>query len=227
MAFSRFVSLVPCECKVGNHSHGCGGPGDMRWNHLGRTSLVVAWLAVVGCGFLLLYRYQTTPGSSRPPGPEGSAPNANVAKPCLMLFLHPRCACSRATLAELARLLNQAENRPQVTVYFYRPAPPAEPWEPTDLWASAARLPDVRLGWDDGGVMARHYGAETSGDCRVYDETGRLRYRGGLTASRSHEGDNVGRRAVLEVLAGSGPPMVVGPVFGCPLVETGENGKES
>ncbi len=64
---------------------------------------------------------------------------------------------------------------------------------------------------------AARFGARTSGFVVVYDATGSLRYAGGITGSRGHAGDNVGRRTVERILAGESERDLDHPVFGCGL----------
>jgi hypothetical protein len=48
-----------------------------------------------------------------------------------------------------------------------------------------------------------------------------LRFRGGITGSRGHEGANTGRDALLACLRGSSEEFHTTPVFGCSLFEDG------
>ena len=54
----------------------------------------------------------------------------------------------------------------------------------------------------------------------VYDVDGRLRFAGGITGSRGHEGDNLGLREVLAIIQGrSTSNTLVNSVYGCPLAD--------
>lgn len=184
------------------------------------AALAAAWLAVVGGGLGILWDYEAQPGSASPAPvrwPEGGQLDQPRAGLRLLLFLHPRCPCSRATVAELARLLAHCQGRLTAEVFFYRPTDRQEAWSETDLWASAAAIPDVHVSWDEGGATARRFGARTSGYVLVYDAAGALRFSGGITPSRGHEGDNPGRDAIVALAAGEGAPQTSFPVFGCSL----------
>ena len=54
-------------------------------------------------------------------------------------------------------------------------------------------------------------------DAVVAREGGRLLFRGGITPSRGHEGDNAGRRRIASLLANGSADGRQTRVFGCPL----------
>jgi hypothetical protein len=70
---------------------------------------------------------------------------------------------------------------------------------------------------DEAGREAARFGATTSGHVLLYDRGGRLRFSGGITASRGHVGDNAGRAALLGLLIHGETERERTPVFGCPL----------
>ncbi len=73
--------------------------------------------------------------------------------------------------------------------------------------------------YDDGASLSRRFGVLTSGHVLVYDQSGRLRYSGGITPARGHRGENFGRNAVLAALGGERAECPGVPPFGCPLFE--------
>ncbi len=185
--------------------------------------LGVAWLVLVGAGFGALAIYKSTPGAAAvapATWPTGSALERAVDAPTLVLFAHPRCACTRASVSELARLLARLPERPRVYVALIRPRGVASDWVETDLLRSAAHLPGARVFVDDEGREAARFAAATSGTTLVYDAAGRLLFSGGLTSARGHEGDSFGQRRLLALLTGGAPDRPDSPVFGCPLDET-------
>jgi hypothetical protein len=92
-----------------------------------------------------------------------------------------------------------------------------EGWEHTDLWQTASTIPGAAALRDDDGIEAARFGAATSGFTVVYDAHGRLLFRGGLTASRGHEGDSFGQRRVVSLLTTGAADRSDSPVFGCAL----------
>jgi hypothetical protein len=135
----------------------------------------------------------------------------------LLVFIHPQCPCSRASLGELARIIAAARDRVQTTVFFYVPPDSKEDWAHTDLWTSAASIPDVRVTADPDANIARQFGARTSGQTLLYDLHGNLAFSGGITAARGHSGDNDGRDSIVALLLGKTPRRSTTPVFGCGL----------
>ena len=186
--------------------------------------LAVIWLVVVATGVWQLMAYENTPGTGasaprRWPAQSRLMPADN--RPTLVLLAHPQCPCTRASMAELAEILARAERRPKTYVLFLRPSGFADGWEKTDLWRSAAALPDVTLVRDDGGEEARRFGAETSGQTLLYDTRGVLVFSGGITGARGHVGDNAGQAALVDLLSRGGSDHPDTTVFGCPLFAQG------
>lgn len=181
---------------------------------------LAAWLLTVGAGLTMLWVYADTPG---PPAAAAATwpARASVARqtrtPVLLLFLHPHCPCSRATIGELARLLAGAQAPPATYAFFYRPADAEAGWERTDLWDSAAAIPGVHVISDERGAQARVFGAFVSGQTLLYSAAGSLTFSGGITEARGHEGDNPGRTALTSLLTGERADRAQTPVFGCYL----------
>jgi hypothetical protein len=132
------------------------------------------------------------------------------------MLAHPRCPCTRASLAELARLT--AGGGADVWVLFLRPEGAAAGWEKSSLWDAAAAMTGVQVLADVDGTAARTFGVETSGHVLFYDATGALRFSGGITAARGHEGPSAGGDSILAALRGNAPAQDHMPTFGCPLI---------
>jgi hypothetical protein len=181
---------------------------------------VAAWVLVLVSGNGLLYAYSLAPGEQAA-APTGWPGQSRVARDrerhTLVLIAHPRCPCTRATIAELARLMTELEGRLAARVLFLRPTGAPDAWEKTDLYTSAARIPGVVVLDDPGGVETARFGAKTSGQALLYAADGRLLFAGGITASRGHEGDNVGRARVVSLVTQSKADRALSAVFGCPL----------
>jgi glyoxylase-like metal-dependent hydrolase (beta-lactamase superfamily II) len=132
------------------------------------------------------------------------------------MFVHPRCPCSRASLAELREIMAQANGRLNAFVLFLRPQGTADVWEHTATWAAAQDIPGVAVRVDRDGAEAARFGAATSGHTVLYNAEGRLLFAGGITAARGHVGDNSGRQSVLALLDNkSAAPAHL--VYGCRL----------
>lgn len=182
--------------------------------------LIGAWIVVVLVGFTLLTDYQNRPGAAgEPPAqwPNATQLEAGTDRATLVLFAHPHCACTRASLGELARILRYVGPKVRTHVVMLQPPEQSEEWTQSALWHQAHQLPDVQVTVDRGGDEAARFGAMTSGWTVLYDQDGRLRFRGGITGARAHEGDNAGRQAILHLLSEQAPARSETFVFGCPL----------
>ena len=132
------------------------------------------------------------------------------------MFIHPRCPCTQASLAELERLLAQAPVQIDVTIACLLPPGANAEWKASPLVRRAMKLPGARVVFDFDGESSRAFGVTTSGEALLYDPNGRLVFQGGLTAARGHEGDNPGKDAILAHLGGERATQK-GPAFGCSL----------
>jgi hypothetical protein len=185
-----------------------------------RVGLVLAWAAVLAAGLGILLRYSNTPGqAAQPPAewPAGAVVQPSQNQSTLLVFVHPQCPCSRASIGELAGIIASCKDQVRTTVFFSVPPGKSLDFTHTDLWASAASIPTVRVLADPDGAEARHFGVRTSGQVLLYDRRLRLAFNGGITAFRGHSGDNDGKDAVVSLLRGQQPRRHTTPVFGCAL----------
>jgi hypothetical protein len=183
---------------------------------------IVLWIAVVGSGTIGMTRYANSPGiSGQAPAvwPADSHIPFDAGRPTLVMFTHPRCPCTRASLGELELLLAQFPRQVNTYVVVLKPADTTTNWEKTDLWRTASSIPGVTVCTDNDGMEARRFHSETSGQTLFYDRSGVLRFQGGITLSRGHAGDNPGRTAVEEWLRQGHSDKAKTPVFGCSLFE--------
>jgi hypothetical protein len=138
----------------------------------------------------------------------------------LVVFAHPMCPCTRASLAELARLLAVCDDQVETHVVLIEPDGTDASWRDSDLVRQARQIPGVEVLLDANRHEANLFHARTSGCCLLYDPAGKLAFQGGLTVARGHEGDSDGSRTVLALLGGNNAAMAGSPVFGCPLFES-------
>lgn len=180
--------------------------------------VLILWCAGLVAGALALWRYSSTPGTTGiAPArwPENTLVQPQPGRATLVMLAHPHCPCTRASLSELARL--QARVDADTWILFLRPTEAKPDWEKTDLWETAAAIPGARPIADKDGTAARTFGAETSGHVLLYDANGALRFSGGITASRGHEGLSAGGEAILATLHGGNSGLDRTFTFGCPL----------
>jgi hypothetical protein len=181
------------------------------------------WGSFLGVGFLALAIHNTTPGPAERVGdrwPEGTWLCPAPDRPTLVMSVHPRCPCTRASAWELAQVLSRCRGRVEVYVLVFMPEQQDGSWGPGDYLRLLATMPGVHLVNDPGGALAARFGTVTSGSVELFAPDGRLLFHGGITSSRGHQGNNRGRQALLGlILAGSTPCPKETPVYGCPIVE--------
>jgi hypothetical protein len=182
---------------------------------------------VVGAS-LWTWKYKSTPspaGAAPDQWPHASALPRRPGRPLLVMLAHPRCSCTRASLAELGALLGEVGDSADADVVFVRPDGIADDWIESDLWHTALRMPGVTVVADRGGRETERFGALTSGTLLLYDGSGRLRFSGGVTSARGHVGDNPGRRRVVALIKQGKADKPTSPVFGCDLLGPREPGR--
>ena len=180
----------------------------------------VSWLVLTLLGMAALWLYSSTPGrQGAPPSqwPIASTLNQVSGRLTLVMFLHPKCPCSQASLSELNAILAHSSGRLHADVVFLRPPGEPESWTRTALWRTAAALPETSLINDPAGREARLFQAFVSGETLVYDSSGKLRFQGGITDGRGHAGDNPGFYSIEAYMNTGTIPLARTPVFGCPL----------
>jgi len=204
---------------------------DFKNNRLILVATTALWLSLVGTGISFLWNYGSTPGLAATAPvrwPAGSRIERAPDLATLVMLVHPHCPCTRASIGELSRLMTQAQGRVKAYVLFVKPPNFSDEWVQTDLLASAAAIPGVRVVRDDEGVEAARFHAATSGQTMLYDAEGKLLFSGGITSARGHAGDNAGRAAIVSLLTTDDVAQKETAVFGCPLFAQTEclTGKE-
>jgi hypothetical protein len=193
-----------------------------RAQKISRTTLYtgMTWLTVIVASTFLMLGYANSPGTVGSPPvnwPASSSVPHATKHPTLVMFIHPRCPCSRASIGELAELMAHCQGQVNAHVFFLKPAGMPEDWAQTDTWREAAAIPGVTVHQDDSGWEAKLFNVETSGDLVLYDAKGQLTFHGGITAARGHFGDNSGESTVQALLLNQPAQINHTPVFGCSL----------
>jgi len=186
-----------------------------RW-----IALVAVWVAAAGAGMTALAAYKSRPGpagTSPAQWPASSGIHRTPGLPTLVMFAHPLCPCTEASLAELARLMRRVDGKLSAHVLFIRPDGTPESWARSANWKLAAHIPGVSVAADSDSAEALRFGSGTSGEVVFYDADGALRFSGGITPARGHQGDNPGSDRIAALVAGGAGGFEGTPVFGCPL----------
>ena len=183
------------------------------------------WTATVGAMYQTIRRFETTPG--REARALSSWPTKSRITPAhdrwtLVMLIHPRCGCSRASLQELERIIELSGPSLQTYVLVYRPTDLRPGWEKTDVVDAATHRQRARVVIDADGREARLFGGFTSGQTFLYDRGGKLRFSGGITSLRGHAGVNRGSMDIVDIVH-SRAEQGAHPVFGCAIVTTTES----
>ncbi|HYI09722.1 MAG TPA: RedB protein [Thermoanaerobaculia bacterium] len=177
------------------------------------------WTGTVAAAYRAVRLFETTPGeAATAPSkwPSKSAIRRADGEWSLVMLVHPRCSCSRASVQELQAVLEKSPRSVRTHVLVYRPSDFAPGWEQTDVVDSAKRLRRANVIIDENGREADLFGGFTSGQTFLYDGGGKLRFAGGITSLRGHAGLNSGRTDLIDIVnarAESGDH----PVFGCAI----------
>lgn len=183
-----------------------------------RVALAAAglgWVAVIAFGMGRLISYGATPGVAATAAPSGDALVA-AGRPSVVMFLHPFCPCSGASVEALAKLVEQRPDAAIATV-FSDVRDDDRGTADGELWRRVGELKGVRRIVDRDGAIAQRFDAHTSGQAFVYAADGASGFRGGLTAGRGQIGDSVGLQAARAVVDGRAPTTRAADVFGCEL----------
>jgi hypothetical protein len=199
-----------------------GSPADPFLNPKTKIILTVAlglaWAASAVVGARALLKYESQPGKV---GLIASAWPANstiaLAKgmPTLVMFAHPQCPCTRASVDELSQIMARSQGKVRTYVLFYAPRESGADWENSETRRTAAQIPGVTVLSDVDGAEAERFGAETSGHAFLFTASGHLLFNGGITASRGHSGDNAGEDAIVSLINGRANSRAQTFVFGC------------
>jgi hypothetical protein len=162
-----------------------------------------SWLILCLVGFGALNWYKLRPG---PVGkiaqfwPQNIRIEPNSTYYNLVLFAHPKCSCTYASLVELQKIIAETKSKMKVSIFFYHPKGTNSDWTLGDSKKIAKKLPETQVYDDPGGENARRFGAMTSGQVMVYSPDGKLVFAGGITESRGHIGSNAGSRSIASVV---------------------------
>ena len=177
---------------------------------------------MIAVGLARLWRHDTaqgTVGVAPTKWPSEAAVELSTDTSTLIMAAHPHCPCTRASVNELARVMAEAGGKIRAYVLVLQPANAEPTWSDTGLERTAAAIPGVSVIKDIDGKQAERFGAETSGHTLLFDATGRLLFSGGITASRGHEGDNIGEDSIVALANGAAAAASRTRVFGCSLAE--------
>jgi hypothetical protein len=188
------------------------------------------WFAAFAAGTVAFLRFEFTPGAeTRAPlsWPKDSSMALAPDGMTLVLFAHPHCVCTRASLDELQVVLSHHSRPVSAAVVFVQLPEFTDAEIRDESWDKAGRIPGLERRIDKGGVEARRFGALVSGYTVLYDAAGKLLFDGGVTGSRGQIGANAGRNSVIGFLRDGKVDASRTPVFGCYLFDRPEQIRRS
>ena len=197
-------------------------------------ALLLAWIALIagGSGLKMAHGLRAGAVATGAPAVLGEEDRGRflqrTGQSALLVFLHPRCPCSRATLEQLERVgkIAEAESAantpPSIHLLIVTPPGAEEGWERGDILARARRLDGAVVSLDREGALAQRFSARTSGQVFLYDQSGALQFAGGITPARGQAGDPRQARALWNLIRGESGEMTEAPVFGCPLFHSSD-----
>lgn len=181
---------------------------------------IAGWVGLCLASLMPLWTYQNQDGELsrlKEQWPASSQLRFSTQQPTLLMFVHPRCPCSRASMGEFARMMERLNGHVSARILFYAPESESQDWHQTDMWKTAMEIEGTSISADTNGKEATIFDVHVSGQTFLFDQQGELLFQGGLTVSRGHEGLSSGRMAV-ESLALSRPSAITShAVYGCSL----------
>lgn len=181
----------------------------------------ILWGVAVVVASLGMWLHAASPGKAAGAPerwPEGSVLVHDPELLTLLVFAHPACACTKATMEELARLLDARADRVRVQVFFESYEGVNQAPSESRAWAAASALPHASVDVDVDGAEAARFGVLTSGRVLAYDPSGALRFAGGVTRGRGERGDNNGAVRLARLIDEKAALDVQSPVYGCSLL---------
>lgn len=197
-------------------------PTSVRADAVPRRLVVwgALWLLTVVMGLGVLIEYSLSEGEAAEAPrdwPVTSELTLDHERHTLVMIAHPQCSCTRASLAELNRLMTRLQGRVSAYVLLSAPTGFDEQWAKSELWEQASIIPDTEVRVDLDSIEADRFGARTSGQTYLFGPDGALLFSGGITPSRAHEGNSIGRERIISLVTEGTAERDVSDVFGCPI----------
>lgn len=181
--------------------------------------LVFSWLAIIVAGLCFAVDFEKRPAlisEQLKVWPKESRLQRNENGLTLLMFVHPNCPCSQASIAELARFMNKNRNLSGY-VCFLIPKNVDGSWLESKNWQDARKIPGLVSAPDYSESEAEKFFARGSGETFLFAKDGKLLFHGGITAARGHEGPNSGLDSLQLAVQRMENKETVYPVYGCSL----------
>lgn len=189
-------------------------------NKKGITAFLCFWFLTIFTAFASLISYSDRPGSSGSPEstwPENSKISLEKEKSTIVIALHAGCPCSKATLSEYEKVSSRVNDSVTTYALLFVPRNHVELWESNPFKERLERIPGVNIIQDTDGELAHAFGIETSGHVLLYAPDGNLKFSGGITDGRAHEGTSYSETYLENLIDQKENKRRDFHVFGCHL----------
>ncbi len=138
-------------------------------------------------------------------------------EPTLILFYHPHCPCTKATIENLRQAVDRSKDRIRIVAFGFCPSDQPDSWISSPLTTNLRRL-KASVVADKSGEYCSKFGVTTSGHVLLYGHQGQLLFSGGITSGRGHEGVCPATRDLVKQIKAEAGSQIRWPVFGCSIV---------
>jgi hypothetical protein len=144
-------------------------------------------------------------------------PQAIIPKSRIVMFAHPLCPCTRASLIKLGEVALQVKDQSQIRVVFVTRGLNPEDVTTSKTLALARQLKHVTTELDESGTEECLYQATVSGEVFAFDAQGERIFHGGLTSGRGHLGVASSQEYLEQLITGKATEPLDAAVYGCRL----------
>ncbi len=135
----------------------------------------------------------------------------------VVMAVHPKCPCTRSTLAELERLLGTESTTTRCVFLVSMPSEMPMSWLDSGTTKLAMGIPNARIVVDVDAKRAQRLGLKNSGEILIVQPDGTVSFSGGITSGRTCSQENPGSVAVASLFRGDSIHAITTPTFGCPI----------
>ena len=132
---------------------------------------ILAWVGGVAWGLQKIESYSSAPGmAAEAPAkwPGSTLVTPQAGRSTLVMFIHPQCSCTRASLAELKTILEHTRGAVSAWIVVLKPTGMNDDWAEAGAAETARNMSGVTVVNDDNGTEADFFVALTSGHTVLY-----------------------------------------------------------
>lgn len=138
--------------------------------------------------------------------------------PTLILFLHPKCTCSKASVEEI-KIIKSSIKKEFKLIAVVQTASLKLTDELEKLKEELSTLPHSTIVNDSYSFETNLFSVKTSGQIYIYSSFGELIYTGGSTSSRGTSSPSELRRTIASILETNKKPhqLITKSIYGCEM----------